>query len=236
MTIRIFISYSHKDDTHRLRLATHMAPLLREKDVEAWFDGHIEPGQAITPAIRKALRQTDIFVALGSSDYLQSDYCYRKEYQLTLRRAKQGLPKVVVALVGICDWPNTEMAQSKMLPNDAKSVEEHGLRNRAYLEIVQGIRRIVRALRQEKGKAQAEIDRLAVKKAKADAAKRIERQKVRDEKPGKMSAASKNKVTPKAASRSSTPKPAAVKTASKLGARKPRKVTAPTSKGSSRNP
>ncbi len=149
-----------------------MAALEREKDVVVWFDGDIEPGREITPEIRKQLRQTDIFLALGSSNYLHSDYCYRREYKVMLRRSKQGRPRVLVALVGICDWPSTEMAKSKMLPDDAKSVEEHGRPNRAYLQIVQGLRRVVRAVRQEKGKEQAEADRKVVAKARATAASR----------------------------------------------------------------
>ena len=172
MTIRLFISYSHQDEDHRVRLVKHLAPLLREKDVEPWFDGNIDPGQAITPAIRKALRETDIFVALASHHYLSSDYCYRREYRPMLRKSKQGTPRIVVAVVGTCDWHHTEMGTYKALPNDGKSVDKHGNRNQAYLEIVQGIRRVVRAVRQEKGKAQTEIDRLTAEKAKAAAARR----------------------------------------------------------------
>ncbi len=177
MTILIFVSYSHKDNDHRLRLTTHLAPLLREKDVDIWYDGDIEPGKAITPEIRKKLRETDIFVGLASSSYFASDYCYKKEYLPMLRKAKRGRPKVVVAMVETCDWRNTITAAYKVLPDDGKSVDKHGNRNQAYLEIVQGIRRVVRSARQEKGKARAEADRLSTQKVKAAEAKRLERRK-----------------------------------------------------------
>lgn len=139
MTIRIFVSHSHLDDARRIRLSRQMAALEREKDVVIWFDGDIEPGLESTPTIRSQLRQTDIFLAFGSSNYLHSDYCYRREYRSMRRKSKQGRPRILVALVGIYDWPNTEMARSKMLPDDARSVEENGRPNRAYLQIVQGL-------------------------------------------------------------------------------------------------
>ncbi|MGK6325408.1 toll/interleukin-1 receptor domain-containing protein [Sphingomonas sp. DT-51] len=71
----IFVSYSHLDDDFRRGFETHMAQLHRE-GVRTWFDGDITSGAELDPKIRRALKQTDIFVALASPNYLASRYCF----------------------------------------------------------------------------------------------------------------------------------------------------------------
>ena len=67
--VRIFVSYSHKDEVARARLETHLAQLTRH-DVSTWFDGDLGPGEALDPAIARELRRAHVFVALFSPDYL----------------------------------------------------------------------------------------------------------------------------------------------------------------------
>ena len=42
--MKIFISYSHKDEAALEQLHTHLAPLRREELIDAWFDREILPG------------------------------------------------------------------------------------------------------------------------------------------------------------------------------------------------
>lgn len=163
MTINIFISYSHKDEAFREQLAKHLVPLQRVKDVELWFDGDILPGEALTPEIRRKLKQSDILVALASHHYLASDYCFNKEYGPAMRRVAKGTMHVVAVLLSACEWQNTRMENYKLLPKDGKEVERWGSRNQAYVDIVAGIRRVVAAVRAETKKAEASRDKAAPK-------------------------------------------------------------------------
>ena len=142
----VFVSYSHLDDEFRKRFETHMAQLHRER-VRTWFDGDITPGAELNPNIRRALKQADIFVALASPNYLASRYCFDTEYGFALRKAARKKLFVVVVLLRQCQWRHTRMARYKLLPRDAKPIDQWARRGDAWENVVEGIRVVVKQFR-----------------------------------------------------------------------------------------
>jgi hypothetical protein len=142
----VFVSYSHLDDEFRKRFETHMAQLHRE-GVHTWFDGDITPGAELDPNIRRALKQADIFVALASPNYLASRYCFETEYGFALRKAARKKLFVVVVLLRQCQWRHTRMARYKLLPRDAKPIDQWARRGDAWENVVEGIRAVVKQFR-----------------------------------------------------------------------------------------
>jgi hypothetical protein len=142
----VFVSYSHLDDEFRRRFETHMAQLHRE-GVRTWFDGDITPGAELDPNIRRALKQADIFVALASPNYLASRYCFETEYGFALRKAARKKLFVVVVLLRQCQWRHTRMARYKLLPRDAKPIDQWARRGDASENAVEGIRAVVKQFR-----------------------------------------------------------------------------------------
>lgn len=142
----VFVSYSHVDDEFRRRFETHMAQLHRE-GVRTWFDGDITPGAELDPNIRRALKQADIFVALASPNYLASRYCFETEYGFALRKAARKKLFVVVVLLRQCQWRHTRMARYKLLPRDAKPIDQWARRGDAWENVVEGIRAVVKQFR-----------------------------------------------------------------------------------------
>ncbi len=142
----VFVSYSHLDDEFRKRFETHMAQLHRE-GVRTWFDGDIISGAELDPQIRRALRRADIFVALASPNYLASRYCFDTEYGFALRKAARKKLFVVVVLLRQCQWRHTRMARYKLLPRDAKPVDQWARRGDAWENAVEGIRAVVKEFR-----------------------------------------------------------------------------------------
>ena len=142
MTVRLFVSYSHKDEAFRAKLKTHLAALERE-GLSVFYDGDITPGKAIDPEIKRNLRTATVFIALASPDYLESRYCFVTEYQYALRRAARGTMHVVVAVLRPCQWKHTRMGHYKSLPFDGKEVTRWANRDAAFEDIVNGLRRVV---------------------------------------------------------------------------------------------
>lgn len=142
----VFVSYSHLDDEFRKRFETHMAQLNRE-GVWTWFDGDISPGAELDPQIRQALKRADIFIALASPNYLASRYCFETEYGFALRKAARKKLYVVVVLLRQCQWRHTRMARYKLLPRDAKPVDQWARRGDAWENAVEGIRAVVKEFR-----------------------------------------------------------------------------------------
>ncbi|SEQ87517.1 TIR domain-containing protein [Faunimonas pinastri] len=145
-TVNVFVSYSHKDEVHWDKLRTHLAPLKRQGLISLWWDHDILEGGELTPEIRKALRQSNVFVALVSPDYLASHYCFDIEYQYALRRRQRKTMHVVAAIIRPCEWKHTEMVRYRSLPKDGKSVTEWKNRDSAYEDIAAGLRRVVAAV------------------------------------------------------------------------------------------
>jgi hypothetical protein len=145
----VFISYSHRDDDARKTLDKHLIQLKRE-GVEVWFDGDILPGAEIDPDVRRMLKRADVFVALGSPDYLNSTYCFETEYGYAIRKAARKQVHVVVALLRACQWRHTRMARYKLLPKDGKPVDQWARRGDAYEDIVEGIRAVVKVVRRDR--------------------------------------------------------------------------------------
>lgn len=142
----VFVSYSHLDNDFRKRFETHMAQLSRE-GVRTWFDGDITPGAELDPQIRRALKRADIFVALASPNYLASRYCFETEYGFALRKAARKKLYVVVVVLRQCQWRHTRMARYKLLPYDARPIDQWARRGDAWENVVEGIRAVVKEFR-----------------------------------------------------------------------------------------
>lgn len=156
MTVKVFISSSHKDDAERARLKTHLAPLGRRKGLDVWWDGDMLAGADINDEVRLALRRAKIFIALVSPAYLEPDYCFNKEYRRAMRRAARKTMHVVVAVMKPCHWTQTTMRRHKALPHDAKPVVQWTNRDQACVDIVAGITKVIAAVRtEERAKAAA---------------------------------------------------------------------------------
>ena len=140
-----FISYAHADDKHLERLHKHLAMLRRDGRLQAWSDHAIIPGDNVGQTISAALDQSSLFIALVSPDYLNSNYCYEKEFERALQLQAEGHLRIVAVILEPCDWLNSPFSQVLVLPKDGKPVSEWTNENTAYLNAVEGIRRALAA-------------------------------------------------------------------------------------------
>ncbi|CAA2159003.1 hypothetical protein MBRA_04244 [Methylobacterium brachiatum] len=152
--VRIFVSYSHRDAEARRRLGIHLAPLERD-NVRSWFDGDMDAGDKLDTGIARALRDAHVFVGLLSPDYLASNYCWKIEYRRAMNRRARGAMRVVAVVVRPCDWKSTPAAGFKLLPEDGRDVTRWRSADEAYLNVAQGIRRVVAAVRKDMAAAPA---------------------------------------------------------------------------------
>jgi hypothetical protein len=140
---RLFISYSHRDHRYREQLVTHLAGLRRQGIISDWHDRKIVPGKEWRDAIDRNLDSADCVLLLVSPDFLASDYCYSIEMQRTLERHREGRVAVIPVIVRPADWQHTPLGELEALPKDAKPVVEWAHRDRAWLSVTDGIRRVL---------------------------------------------------------------------------------------------
>jgi hypothetical protein len=141
--VKVFFSYSHKDEALRDELATHLSLMKRRGFIEAWHDREISAGREWANAIDDNLNTADIILLLVSANFLASDYCYEIEMQRAMQRHEARQARVIPIILKPVDWSDAPFAKLQALPNNAKAVTTWQDKDEAFLNVVQGIRRVV---------------------------------------------------------------------------------------------
>jgi len=145
--IRVFYSYSHKDEEFREKLETHLTLLKRQGLIEPWQDRQIGAGQEWRNEIKKNLEAADIILLLISPDFMASDFCYTIEMQRALERHNAGGIRVVPIIVRPTDLTGVPFTEFQSLPTGAKPITTWTNLDQAWVNVAQGIRRAVEELR-----------------------------------------------------------------------------------------
>ena len=138
--VRVFMSYAHRDERLRDELDKHLSPLRRSALVEIWHDRRIIPGTELDEEIDRHLLTADLVLLLISPDFINSDYCYRREMRAALRRHAKGLARVIPIILRPVDWAGTPIGRLLAAPRDAKPVTTWHRRDDAFLDVAKSIR------------------------------------------------------------------------------------------------
>jgi hypothetical protein len=146
--VKLFIySYSHKDENMRDSLETHLALLKRQGLITSWHDRRITAGEEWADQIDKHLEEADIILLLVSADFLASYYCYDIEMKRALERHELCEVRVIPIIILQADWHEAPFAKLQVLTKDAKPVNSWDDADEVWLDVAQGIRRVVEQLR-----------------------------------------------------------------------------------------
>ena len=140
MSKKIFISYSHKDETHRGELEVHLAMLKRKELVSVWHDRKIVAGNDWKNEIDNNLESADIILFLISPDFLASEYCYDIEAKKAMERHQAGLAKIISIIVRNCDWHDCDFSKFQVLPKDAKPIALWEDKDSAWVDVTNGLK------------------------------------------------------------------------------------------------
>src|SRR5688572_2831891 len=86
LPIKVFYSYSHKDEQFRQELEAHLSALKRINIISEWHDRKITAGEEWSNAIDQNLETAQIILLLISADFLNSDYCYEIEMKRAMEK------------------------------------------------------------------------------------------------------------------------------------------------------
>src|SRR5713226_3133531 len=120
--VRMFFSYSHKDEGSKEQLEIHLAILQRKGLINTWSDRKILAGQNWESIIETQLDHADIVLFLISADFVASDYCYGKEMLRALERHERNEAKVIPIILRPVDWSDAPFSRLQALPKDGKPV------------------------------------------------------------------------------------------------------------------
>ena len=91
----LFISYSHRDDSWRQLLRTHLQPYVTAGSVEVWDDTAIEAGVRWREAIEGAMERAKVALFLVSPNLLASPFVQQEELAPLLRRGRAREVKIL---------------------------------------------------------------------------------------------------------------------------------------------
>lgn len=138
--LKIFISYSHKDEIFKDELVTLLAGLQRRGIVDAWQDRRVEEGDEWNRSIQNAMNDCDLVLLLVSADYLASRFIQNEEQPKLLQRREEMQVRVIPIIVRPCPWRGEPVLKDiQVLPENGEAVitfsKETGQRDRIWTEI-----------------------------------------------------------------------------------------------------
>jgi hypothetical protein len=143
--MRIFISYSHKDEQFRKGLETALSPMKREGLITVWTDRCIKGGEDWEQLIHEELENADVILFLVSNNFFESNYAYGIEAKRALERHEDKSAIVVPVIVRESDWENAPFAKLQALPEKAKPIDNWRQRDRGYTNVVRSLRQMIKS-------------------------------------------------------------------------------------------
>jgi hypothetical protein len=147
---KIFMSYSHADEWLKDELVAHFAALKRNGLVDVWHDRRIPAGRILHDEIDANLQSSHLFLFLISTDFIDSDYCFHKEYQEAVKRRQAGEAEIVPIIIRPCDWDVGGLRRFNALPKDgvpvtsgADAKSEKQTRDPKWLEVIYGLKAVL---------------------------------------------------------------------------------------------
>ena len=110
--------------------------------LETWTDREIDVGGVLDSEIAAAMEKANLFLLLVSSSFINSDYCYEKEFKKVLEKQKAGKALIVPIIVRPCDWQIPELRQFKALPEYGNAVHSKHWHSpdEAFADVAKGLR------------------------------------------------------------------------------------------------
>ena len=143
-SIKLFITYSHKDVKARDQLITYLAAMKREGLINIWHDNEILPGDTWRDSISKNLAESDILLYLLSDNSLASKNCNRE-----LAEALNANVRVIPIILERCDWLDHQLSDFQVLPDKGRPINVWENESEGWQRTVTGIRKVIHQMQTE---------------------------------------------------------------------------------------
>lgn len=138
--IKLFISYTHKDETLIDEFRSHLSPLKSNGTIEDWYDRKIIAGDKLQDDIDNNLEDADIICLMISSDFLASKACMKEKEDALKLKEQKGI-RVLPIILRDCDWVSiTEISELLCIPTDGKPIVNFENRDKGWLDTINWIK------------------------------------------------------------------------------------------------
>ena len=141
LPVKAFISYSSKDIDYIDTLDAALSPQVRLKKLQLWYDRAIDAGSDWEKEIFQQLKEANIVLCLVSQDFINSDFCYLREFQAVLKQHHKGEKIVVPIQLRKCYWDNLDLAKIQGIPG--KWITSQPNQDEAWTEVAKSLDPII---------------------------------------------------------------------------------------------
>jgi hypothetical protein len=124
MEVKVFISYSHKDEEHLKILLEHLK-VLQSEGISFWWDDAIVTGDDWNEKIKEEIEESHIALLLISQSFLDSEYIANQEVANFLEQHQGDRFVIFPVILSECKWYEHEWLKSLQLPAGGKALVEH---------------------------------------------------------------------------------------------------------------
>ena len=122
--MKAFISYSKKDILLKNKFIKHIKPICDKHNMSIFDDSYIQIGENWEERIWKEFNNSQIIFLLISVEFMNSDFCFKKEFKKAISRHKKKQALVVPIILEDCAWDHIDdLAKIQVLPGHDKSVK-----------------------------------------------------------------------------------------------------------------
>lgn len=147
--IKVFISYSSRDNEYKEQFLEFLAPMRRNKTIQLWNDRDILPGEQWEGELLERLTTADIVIFLVSPSLLNSEYVNRVEITRAMERHKRGELVIIPILIRSSHFKESRFKTFQALPSDLKPVSNWDDRDNAWLNVTQGLKRVIQSIQKK---------------------------------------------------------------------------------------
>lgn len=140
--IKLFISYSHKDETLVNEFLNHISPLKNNGHLKEWYDRKIATGEDFQDDIDNNLENADIICLMISSNFLASEACLSEKDVALELKSRKGI-RVIPIILSPCAWTvHKELSDLLAIPTDGAAVTSFSDRNLGWLDATNWIKKL----------------------------------------------------------------------------------------------
>jgi len=143
---RLFISYSHKDESLVSKFLNHISPLKNNGIIEEWYDRKIMTGEKFQDDLDNNLENADIICLMISDNFLSSAACLDEKNVALKLSIKKGI-RVIPIILSPCLWTeHKELSELLATPTDSKPITDFTNENLGWVDVIHWIKTVCNSM------------------------------------------------------------------------------------------
>ena len=140
--MKIFLAYSHKNESFREDFSRWITLLKDEGIVTEWYDRKLNIGDNVDEEIDKNMDDSDIIAFFVSDYFLDSDAC-KKEVKRGIRLKEEKGISIMPIILTPCAWEDSLLREYLACPRDGKPITDWGDENTAWKDIYEQFKKLI---------------------------------------------------------------------------------------------